>query len=165
MTILPFILIFFVIVYFVVLRPQQNQLRRQRALMSAIAPGEHVIAGGGLVGRVVAVEGDRMQLEIADGVVVEFLSLAVSRRLDPSEASVFGSTLALDDGEEYDEDFDADGESDEEAESDEEGEEVESADEESGEGSTEEAVEEADQGADPAATDETASPAPGQDPR
>jgi hypothetical protein len=58
-----------------------------------------VVTAGGLIGRVVDVNDERLLLEVADGVVVELLRLAISRRLDDSEAisdSVFGSPATSD---------------------------------------------------------------------
>lgn len=77
--------LFFAGVYFLLLRPQQQRVRRQRELVGAIGVGDRVVTAGGLVGRVVNETDERLQLEIADGVVVEFLRLAVSRRLEESE--------------------------------------------------------------------------------
>ncbi len=101
-SILVFVL-FFAGVYFLLLRPQQQRVRRQRELITAIGVGDRVVTAGGLIGRVVDVNDDRLLLEVADGVVVELLRLAVSRRLDDSEAisdSVFGSTSTNDELEE-----------------------------------------------------------------
>jgi preprotein translocase subunit YajC len=105
--------LFLLVAYFLLLRPQQQRARRQQTLVTSIGEGDYVVTAGGIVGRVVVASKDRMQLEIADGIVVEFLRQAISRRLDPSEASL--STLSA-----VDEDFD----DDEEAEEPEDGEEV-----------------------------------------
>ncbi|MDQ1356126.1 MAG: preprotein translocase subunit YajC [Acidimicrobiaceae bacterium] len=97
-SILVFVL-FFAGVYFLLLRPQQQRVRRQRELITAIGVGDRVVTAGGLIGRVVDVNDERLLLEVADGVVVELLRLAISRRLDDSEAisdSVFGSSATSD---------------------------------------------------------------------
>ncbi|MDQ1414416.1 MAG: preprotein translocase subunit YajC [Acidimicrobiaceae bacterium] len=97
-SILVFVL-FFAGVYFLLLRPQQQRVRRQRELITAIGVGDRVVTAGGLIGRVVDVNDERLLLEVADGVVVELLRLAISRRLDDSEAisdSVFGSPATSD---------------------------------------------------------------------
>ncbi|MDQ6614093.1 MAG: preprotein translocase subunit YajC, partial [Actinomycetota bacterium] len=95
---LPLFILFFVGVYFLLLRPQQQRVRRQRELMNAIGVGDRVVTAGGLIGRVIDVSDDRLLLEISDAVVVELLRLAVSRRLDETE-SVFAG--ASDDGDEF----------------------------------------------------------------
>jgi preprotein translocase subunit YajC len=77
--------LFFAGVYFLLLRPQQQRVRRQRELITAIGVGDRVVTAGGLIGRVIDENGDRLWLEIADGITVEFLRLAISRKLDDSE--------------------------------------------------------------------------------
>jgi preprotein translocase subunit YajC len=67
------------------LRPQQQRVRRQRQLINAVGVGDRVVTAGGMIGRVVDVSDDRLHVEIADGVVVELLRLAISRRLDEAE--------------------------------------------------------------------------------
>ncbi len=97
---LPFI----VILYFLFWRPQQQRVRRQQELIKAIDVGDRVVTAGGLIGRVVEVNDDRMYLEVADGVVVEFLRLAISRRLDEADPGFYGTGL-FDDEELGEEDY------------------------------------------------------------
>jgi preprotein translocase subunit YajC len=92
--------LFFAGVYFLLLRPQQQRVRRQRELITAISVGDRVVTAGGLIGRVVDESDDRLWVEISDGVIGEFLRMAISRRLNDSEPG-FGGTP---DGGEYDED-------------------------------------------------------------
>jgi preprotein translocase subunit YajC len=172
---IPLLVLFFVAAYFLLLRPQQQRVRRQRDLVTGIAVGDHVVTAGGIVGNVVGVNDDRMQLEVADGVVMEFLRLSVSRRI---EAGVpFWGTSSGDDEEAEEEEY-GEGEYEEEAgeesaESDpaESDHEVESADGDAGDSDGEVAASddvEAGDGTTAAGTDgsieEGAVPAPGQDP-
>lgn len=100
--ILPFV----IILYFLFWRPQQQRVRRQQELIKAIDVGDRVVTAGGLIGRVIETNDDRMYLEVADGVVVELLRLAVSRRLDEADPGFYGAGLIDDEGlgEEYGED-------------------------------------------------------------
>ncbi len=82
--------LFFAGVYFLLLRPQQQRVRRQRQLITAISVGDRVVTAGGLIGRVVDESDDRLWVEISDGVIVEFLRMAISRRLDDSEPGYGG---------------------------------------------------------------------------
>ncbi len=77
--------IFLILMYVALLRPQQQRVRRQQQLVTSIDIGDEVVTAGGLIGRVVGLTDDRLQLEVADGVVIELLRLAVSRRLEPAE--------------------------------------------------------------------------------
>src|ERR1700759_3656678 len=68
MSLLPFALIF-VIMYFLVLRPQQKKVRDHADLVKNIRRGDTVITTGGLVGKVTkVVDDDQIEFEISDGV-------------------------------------------------------------------------------------------------
>ncbi len=86
---LLFIPALLVLMYFLLLRPQQQRLRKQRELVSSIGVGDDVVTAGGLIGRVVALKDDRAWLDIGDGVTIEFLRAAINRKLDddPSVSS------------------------------------------------------------------------------
>ena len=62
MSILPFILIF-VIMYFLIIRPQRSQLKKRGEMLAAIRRGDTVVTGGGFVGKVTKVIDDN-ELEI-----------------------------------------------------------------------------------------------------
>ena len=67
---LPFALIF-VIMYFLILRPQQQRAKQHQAMVKSLRRGDTVITSGGLVGRVTkVVDDDQIEVEIADGVRV-----------------------------------------------------------------------------------------------
>jgi preprotein translocase subunit YajC len=91
--------LFFAGVYFLLLRPQQQRVRRQRQLITAISVGDQVVTAGGLIGRVVDETDDRLWVEISDGVVAEFLRMAISRRLDDAEPGFVGTSGDYGDGE------------------------------------------------------------------
>jgi preprotein translocase subunit YajC len=67
---LPFVLIF-VIMYFLILRPQRQQVKRREEMLKAIRRGDTVVTNGGIVGKVSKVIDDaEVELQIADGVKV-----------------------------------------------------------------------------------------------
>jgi preprotein translocase subunit YajC len=67
---LPFILIF-VIMYFLILRPQQKRAKQHQEMVKNLRRGDNVITSGGLVGKVTkVVDDDQVEIEIADGVRV-----------------------------------------------------------------------------------------------
>src|SRR5213080_5616937 len=69
-SLLPFVLIF-VIMYFLILRPQQKRVKQHAEMVKNVRKGDTVITSGGLVGRVVkVVDDDQVEIEIADGVRV-----------------------------------------------------------------------------------------------
>jgi preprotein translocase subunit YajC len=69
-SLLPFILIF-VIMYFLILRPQQKRQKQHQEMVKNVRRGDTVITSGGLVGKVVkVVDDDQIEVEISDGVRV-----------------------------------------------------------------------------------------------
>jgi preprotein translocase subunit YajC len=69
-SVLPFILIF-VIMYFLILRPQQKRAKQHTEMVKNLRRGDNVITSGGLVGKVTkVVDDDQIEIEIADGVKV-----------------------------------------------------------------------------------------------
>jgi preprotein translocase subunit YajC len=69
-TLLPFALIF-VIMYFLILRPQRQQAKRREDMLKAIRRGDTVVTNGGIVGKVTKVVDDgEVELQIAEGVKV-----------------------------------------------------------------------------------------------
>jgi preprotein translocase subunit YajC len=67
---LPFVLIF-VIMYFLILRPQQKRAKEHQELVKNLRRGDTVITSGGLVGKVTkVVDDEQIEVEIADGVRV-----------------------------------------------------------------------------------------------
>ncbi len=67
---LPFVLIF-VIMYFLILRPQQKRVKQHAEMVKNVRKGDTVITSGGLVGRVIkTIDDDQVEIEVADGVRV-----------------------------------------------------------------------------------------------
>ncbi len=64
MGMLPIILMF-VILYFLMIRPQMKRQKEHRNMVAALAKGDEVITAGGIVGRVVDVKDNYVNLEIA----------------------------------------------------------------------------------------------------
>ena len=67
---LPFVLIF-VIMYFLILRPQQKRVKAHQEMVKNVRRGDTVVTSGGLVGKVTKViDEDQLEVEIADGIRV-----------------------------------------------------------------------------------------------
>ena len=68
MSLLPFALIF-VIMYFLILRPQQKRVKSHQEMVKNVRRGDTVITSGGLVAKVTKViDDDKIEIELADGV-------------------------------------------------------------------------------------------------
>ncbi len=55
----------FLIFYFLVIRPQQKQQRERDEFLKTAAKGDDVVTAGGIHGKVVGVDGDVLDIEIA----------------------------------------------------------------------------------------------------
>lgn len=78
MSILPFLLIF-VIMYFIIIRPQRAQMKKRDEMLKAIRRGDQVVTGGGFLGKVTKVIDDNeVEVEIAEGVKVRALRGMIS---------------------------------------------------------------------------------------
>lgn len=78
MSLLPFALIF-VIMYFLILKPQQKKLKDHQELVKNIRRGDTVVTSGGLVGKVTkVVDDDQIEMEISDGVKIRQMRQMVS---------------------------------------------------------------------------------------
>lgn len=69
MQILPMILMF-VVLWFLMIRPQMKKAKEHKALIAALAKGDEVVTGGGLVGRITKVDDAYVTVEIAEGTEV-----------------------------------------------------------------------------------------------
>jgi preprotein translocase subunit YajC len=74
----PFILII-VIMYFLILRPQQKRMKQHQDMVKGLRRGDIVVTNGGLVGKVTKVPDDeQIEVEISDGVRVRQMRSMVS---------------------------------------------------------------------------------------
>ncbi|MFC0170653.1 preprotein translocase subunit YajC [Pseudoduganella danionis] len=63
---LPLILMF-VAMYFLMIRPQQKRMKEQKAMMDALTKGDEVVTAGGVLGKVVKVTDLYVTLEVSSG--------------------------------------------------------------------------------------------------
>ena len=67
------------VMYFLILRPQQQRLKQHREMVKALRRGDSVVTNGGLVGKVTkVVDDDQVEVEIADGVRVRQMRSMIS---------------------------------------------------------------------------------------
>jgi len=96
------IILIFGALYFFVLRPRQQQARKTRDEMSAVAVGDDIVTIGGIVGRIVDMSGDRVTIETGpdvegraggDGEPTRLVMLrsAIARKVPPPTAEAPGS--------------------------------------------------------------------------
>jgi len=81
MTIFPFILIF-VIMYFMVIRPQQKKAKEHREMLAKLKKNDEVMTSGGIYGKVIDLKDTVVTLEVAPNVRIRVhrpqISLVIS---------------------------------------------------------------------------------------
>lgn len=86
----PLILIF-VIMYFLMIRPQQKRMKEHRAMVEALKKGDEVVTQGGLVGKVISVRDNELEVEIAPGVKVRVVRSSVTGLVDRTKPAAANS--------------------------------------------------------------------------
>jgi len=81
---LPIVLVF-VLAWFLLIRPAQQQRREQEAMRSALRAGDAVRTAGGIFGTVVRVKDDRIVLRVSEGVNIDVATSAVVSVIDAKE--------------------------------------------------------------------------------
>jgi len=76
MGMLPLVLMF-VVLYFVMIRPQMKKAKEHKAMIDALAKGDEVATVGGVLGKVTKIGDSFIHIEIANGVEVQLQRSAV----------------------------------------------------------------------------------------
>lgn len=76
MSMLPLVLMF-VVLYFVMIRPQMKKQKEHRTMVEALAKGDEIVTAGGMLGRVTKLGDNFIGVEIANGVEVQLQRSAV----------------------------------------------------------------------------------------
>ncbi len=71
------LLLMFVVLYFIMIRPQMKKQKEHRAMIDALAKGDEIATAGGLIGRVTKLGEGSLSMEIANGVEVQLQRHAV----------------------------------------------------------------------------------------
>jgi preprotein translocase subunit YajC len=69
-SLLPLILMF-VVLYFVMIRPQMKRQKEHKAMIDALAKGDDVVIAGGVLGRVAKMGETYLHVEVANGVEIQ----------------------------------------------------------------------------------------------
>ena len=79
------LLLIFVAMYFLMIRPQQRRARAQRELQGSIDEGDEVLTVGGMFGTVIEVYDDSMLVEVSPGTRIRFVRNAIARKIVPDD--------------------------------------------------------------------------------
>ena len=75
-SLLPLVLMF-VVLYFVMIRPQMKRQKEHKAMIEALAKGDEIVTAGGFLGKVSKLGDTYIGVELADGLVVQLQRSAV----------------------------------------------------------------------------------------
>lgn len=67
---LPLVLMF-VVLYFVMIRPQMKRQKEHKAMIDALSKGDEVVIGGGMLGKVAKMGETYLSVEVANGVEIQ----------------------------------------------------------------------------------------------
>jgi preprotein translocase subunit YajC len=70
--------IFFLIMYFMIIRPQSKRAKEHKKLIESLAKGDEVVTNGGLLGKITEVGESLIQMEVSQGVLIKVQKSAVT---------------------------------------------------------------------------------------
>ncbi|NRF66695.1 preprotein translocase subunit YajC [Aquincola sp. S2] len=76
MSLLPLVLMF-VVLYFIMIRPQMKRQKEHKSMIEALAKGDEVVTSGGLIGRISKIGDSFVHVEVANGVELQMQRSAV----------------------------------------------------------------------------------------
>ena len=82
---IPIILIF-VIMYFLLIRPQQKKIKEHKSMVDNLRRGDQVLTQGGILGKITKVkEGEEIEVELAKDVKVSIIRSTIVNVLSKTE--------------------------------------------------------------------------------
>jgi preprotein translocase subunit YajC len=80
LSLLPLVAMF-VVLYFIMIRPQMKRQKEHKAMVEALAKGDEVVVAGGVVGRVTKLGESIIHVEVANGVELQVQRPSVAQVL------------------------------------------------------------------------------------
>lgn len=71
------LLLMFVVLYFIMIRPQMKRQKEHKAMIDALAKGDEVVVAGGVIGKVAKLGESMLHVEVAEGVELQVQRSAV----------------------------------------------------------------------------------------
>lgn len=85
--ILPFVMVF-AIIYFLVIRPQNKRQKQHQEMLAALRRGDIIVTQGGIIGKVAKIDGDEVQLDVAENTritIVKGMIISVRAKTEPAD--------------------------------------------------------------------------------
>lgn len=76
------LLVLFAIFYFLVIRPQQKQVKEHKAMIDALQKGDKIVTNGGIICEVVKTEENFIKVKLNDDVIVKIQREFIAKKLD-----------------------------------------------------------------------------------
>jgi preprotein translocase subunit YajC len=69
--------IFFAIMYFMIIRPQQKRAKEHKALLDGLSKGDEVVTSGGLLGKVAGIGENFVEIKVSDNTTIKVQKHAI----------------------------------------------------------------------------------------
>jgi len=83
-----FLVAMFVLMYFLLIRPQQKRAKDHKKLLSELKKGDEIVTNGGVVGKINSVDESFAALEIAEEVVVKVQKQGINQKMPKGSAKL-----------------------------------------------------------------------------
>ena len=83
-----FLVAMFVLMYFLLIRPQQKRAKDHKNLLKELKKGDEVVTNGGVVGKVNSVDESLAAVEIDEGVVVKVQKQGINQKMPKGSAKL-----------------------------------------------------------------------------
>ena len=81
--ILPILIL---IMYFMLIRPQQQRMKEHQRLLAAVDVGDDIVTSGGIYGRVSELDGDTLFLQVADDIEIKITKESIAGMVNYDDA-------------------------------------------------------------------------------
>ena len=78
---LPFVFLI-AIMYFIIIRPQQQQAKKHKEMLESLTKGEKIVTNGGLIAVIYKVEENFFSVKLNDNVIVKITKDAIARKYE-----------------------------------------------------------------------------------
>ena len=78
---LPFVFLI-AIMYFIIIRPQQQQVKKHAEMLASLEKGEKIVTNGGLIAIIYKVEEEFFSIKLNDNVIVKITKDAIARKYE-----------------------------------------------------------------------------------
>ncbi|SEA55093.1 preprotein translocase subunit YajC [Thiothrix caldifontis] len=70
--------VFFAIMYFMIIRPQQKRAKEHKMMIESLSKGDEIVTGGGVIGKIASIGDSFVDLTVADNVTIKVQKQAVA---------------------------------------------------------------------------------------